>query len=74
MVPTNNRPAVLTQLHDGHLRMARMKSFVRMYVWWPGFISWSRVTSLEVSCLSTTTVGSSRCSLASMELANKALG
>ena len=36
MVPPPYRQAVLTKLHDGHPRMARMKSLARMYVWWPG--------------------------------------
>lgn len=36
VVPTNYRPAVLTELHNGHPGMARMKSLARMHVWWPG--------------------------------------
>lgn len=27
--------SVLQQLHEGHLRITRMKSLARMYVWWP---------------------------------------
>jgi len=36
VVPPPYRQAVLTELHDGHPGMARMKSLARMYVWWPG--------------------------------------
>lgn len=36
VVPPLYRQAVLTELHDGHPGMARMKSLARMYVWWPG--------------------------------------
>ena len=35
VVPTIYRPAVLTELHDGHPGMGRIKSFAQMYVWWP---------------------------------------
>ena len=36
MVPPLYRQAVLTELHDGHPGVARMKSLTRMYVWWLG--------------------------------------
>ena len=39
MVPMVYREAVLTQLHDGHPGMAKMKAMSRMYVWWPGISS-----------------------------------
>ena len=39
MVPMVHREAVLTQLHDGHPGMAKMKAMSRMYVWWPGISS-----------------------------------
>ena len=35
VVPTPCRDAVLTELHEGHLGVTRMKSLARMYVWWP---------------------------------------
>ena len=36
VVPATEQAAVLTELHEGHPGMARMKSLARMYVWWPG--------------------------------------
>ena len=36
VVPATAQDAVLTELHEGHPSMARMKSMARMYVWWPG--------------------------------------
>ena len=36
IVPATEQAAVLTELHEGHPGMARMKSLARMYVWWPG--------------------------------------
>lgn len=36
VVPEPGRKAVLTELHDGHPGIARMKSLAWMYVWWPG--------------------------------------
>ena len=36
VVPTVCREAVLTELHEGHPGISRMKSLARMYVWWPG--------------------------------------
>ena len=36
VVPKAGREAVLTELHEGHPGMARMKGLARMFVWWPG--------------------------------------
>lgn len=36
VIPSSCREAVLTELHDTHPGMSRMKSLARMYVWWPG--------------------------------------
>ena len=36
IVPATEQAAALTELHEGHPGMARMKSLARMYVWWPG--------------------------------------
>jgi len=36
VVPTLDQDATLTELHDGHPRIARVKALARMYVWWPG--------------------------------------
>ena len=35
-VPPILRQSVLLMLHNGHPGILRMKSLVRMYVWWPG--------------------------------------
>ena len=36
VVSTSEQYAVLTEVHEGHPGMARMKSLGRMYVWWSG--------------------------------------
>ena len=36
VIPEKYREHVLSQLHEGHPGMARMKNLSRMYVWWPG--------------------------------------
>ena len=36
VIPPQGRDAMLCQLHEGHFGVARMKSFGRMYFWWPG--------------------------------------
>ena len=36
VIPSRAREAVLTELHEGHPGMTRMKALARMYVWWPG--------------------------------------
>ena len=36
VIPERGRQAVLSELHEGHLGMTRMKSLARMFVWWPG--------------------------------------
>ena len=33
VIPQRNREAVLVELHEGHLRMARMKAMARMYIY-----------------------------------------
>ena len=35
VVPSSLRDAVLTELHETHPRMTRMKGLSRSYVWWP---------------------------------------
>ena len=39
LIPMVYRQAVLTQLHNGHLEMAKMKAMSRMFDWWPGILS-----------------------------------
>ena len=36
VLPPKARGDTLTELHEGHPGMTRMKSLARMYVWWPG--------------------------------------
>ena len=36
VIPTKLRPRVLSELHDGHMGVVKMKSVARSYVWWPG--------------------------------------
>ena len=36
IVPKQGRDAVLSELHEGHPGITKMKSLARMYVWWPG--------------------------------------
>ena len=35
IIPPKGRDTVLQELHEGHPGMTKMKSLVRMYVWWP---------------------------------------
>lgn len=36
VIPLSQRDRVLQLLHEGHFGESHMKSFSRMYVWWPG--------------------------------------
>ena len=35
IIPSKLRSLILSELHEGHLGMSRMKSLARSYVWWP---------------------------------------
>ena len=35
VVPPSGRSLVLSDFHEGHPGMSRMKSLMRLYVWWP---------------------------------------
>jgi hypothetical protein len=35
VIPTKLRNQVLTELHEGHLGIVKMKSLARSYIWWP---------------------------------------
>ena len=35
VIPTNLQKQVLTEIHDGHLGIVKMKSIARNYVYWP---------------------------------------
>ena len=35
VIPANLQPQVLTEIHDGHMGVVRMKALARMHVWWP---------------------------------------
>ena len=39
VIPTSERDKVLQLLHESHFGESHMKSFSRMYVWWPGLDS-----------------------------------
>eukprot|EP00117_Sycon_ciliatum_P041979 scpid19977/ scgid1158/ Retrotransposable element Tf2 155 kDa protein type 1 len=36
IIPPDHRKAVLTELHEGHPGMVRMKALARSILWWPG--------------------------------------
>ena len=36
VVPEQDRKYVISELHEGHPRVMRMKALVRGLVWWPG--------------------------------------
>ena len=35
VIPVKLRDQVLTELHEGHLGIVKMKSLTRSYIWWP---------------------------------------
>ena len=35
VIPAKLRNQVLTELHEGHLGIVKMKSLARSYIWWP---------------------------------------
>ena len=35
VIPVNLQQRILTEIHEGHMGMVRMKSLARMHVWWP---------------------------------------
>jgi hypothetical protein len=48
IIPEKLRPAVLNELHEGHIGVAKMKMLGRNYIWWPGLDF--EVESLAKSC------------------------
>ena len=35
VIPSSLRKAVMSEFHDAHTGIVKMKSIARMYVWWP---------------------------------------
>jgi len=35
VIPASLQPQVLTEIHDGHMGIVRMKALARMHTWWP---------------------------------------
>ena len=48
VIPTSLRQRVLSELHEGHPGITRMKSLARSFVWWPGMDK--NLTSAVNSC------------------------
>ena len=36
IIPKRLRNQLLTELHEGHVGVCRMKALARSFVWWPG--------------------------------------
>ena len=48
VIPNKLQDRVLEELHDGHLRVVKMKALARSYVWWPNVSG--RLEELAKAC------------------------